>query len=368
MTPRNDEPRRGGRAARRLPLRTLVVALTAALVAPSCGRADTVGRSVVMLRADHGTGDAGGLEAAPGAGGPSAPAAAPGTVTSSGSGTTAPGASSSAPVVASADAVVPVPAGRGGTVTPVTEVEDGPACGVGSVPRAFGLPAFYTKACVVNGLPVVASPVVDDSALVAAADILRGMLAARPDLARAMAVRRFRLGVIGVEQRAVDLPEYRDLPSNYPAVDWDAARAYGATPRRPLAAAPEENLVCSAADTYPGQSVLVHELGHSVLDMAVLPADPGFEARLEAAFRAAARLDVYRNTYALTNADEYWAEGVQDFFDASRIGSGPDGGGDGYDGPIHSRATLLANDPVLYDLIAGVFTESVSWRPSCPVR
>ena len=340
MTPRIDAPRPRHRTARRQPVRALALAVVALLVASSCGRPDTVGRAVVMMRSDAGSAAGGEFDPA----GPAA--AAPGLSTVDAGPTPATSdagaGSTGARVVASADVVVPVPAGRGGTTTPVTPVDDGPACTVGPVPRAFGLAAFYTKACVVDGLPVVASRTVADPALVAAADILRGMLAARPDLARAMATRRFRLGVIGVDQRAVDLPEYRDLPTSYPAVDWDAARAYGATPRRPLAAAPEENLLCSAADTYPGQSVLVHELGHSVLDMAVLPTDPGFEARLEAAFRAAANLDVYRNTYALTNADEYWAEGVQDFFDASRIAFGSDGGGDGYDGPIHSRATLLA--------------------------
>ncbi len=241
----------------------------------------------------------------------------------------------------------------------------GAGCAVDTVLRSLGLDAFYQKACIIDDLPVVASGVVPDDALEAAGKILEGMLAPRPDLADAMARRRFRLGVIGRDQRAVDLPEYRDLPVHFPRTDWDAARAYGATPQRPLAAAPEENLLCAAEDTYPGQSVLVHELGHSVLDMAVLPTYPGFEARVEAAFAAARSLAVYRNTYAMTNHDEYWAEGVQDFFDASRVAYGPDGGGDGYDGPISSRETLRRYDPALYELIAEVFTDS-SWRPSCP--
>ncbi len=241
----------------------------------------------------------------------------------------------------------------------------GAGCAVDAVLRSMGLDAFYQKACMVHGLPVVASGVVADDALEAAGKILEGMLAPRPDLAAAMARRHFRLGVIGRDQRAVDLPEYRDLPVHFPRTDWDAARAYGATPQRPLAAAPEENLLCSGEDTYPGQSVLVHELGHSVLDMAVGPADRGFEARVEDAFAAARSMAVYRNTYAMTNHDEYWAEGVQDFFDASRPAYGPDGGGDGYDSPISSRETLRRYDPALYELIAEVFTES-AWRPVCP--
>lgn len=239
-------------------------------------------------------------------------------------------------------------------------------CKVGPVPARFELDGFYRQACVVDGLPVVASGEVDPGALVAAGAIIEGMLRNRPDLALLMADRGFRLGIIGVEQRAVELPEYRDLPESYPRTDWDAARAYGATPRRPLAAAPEENLLCSDEDTYPGQSVLTHELGHSVLDMAVLPDDPDFGDRLRRAFKTATTMPVYRDTYAMTNADEYWAEGVQDFFDASRPGYGADGGGDGYDGPIYDRETLRQADPVLYALIVEVFTE-VDFSPVCPL-
>jgi hypothetical protein len=260
----------------------------------------------------------------------------------------------------------PGPVGAPDAATrPGSPLSPSAACQVGPVPEGFDLDPFYRRACVVAGLPVVASGTVDPAALVAAGGVLAGMLQGRPDLVEELVARRFRLGVIGVDQRAVDLPEYRDLPRSYPRTDWDAARAYGATPGRPLAAVPEENLLCSARDSYPGQSVLTHELGHSVLDMAVIPRDPGFEGRVERAFEHATGLAVYRDTYAMTNADEYWAEGVQDFFDASRVGHGTSGGGDGYDGPIWSRDTLRAEDPMLYELVAEVFTE-VDYRPSCP--
>lgn len=258
-------------------------------------------------------------------------------------------------------------AGRSGTGEAAAALAPGvrPPCEVVPAPRSLGLSSYYEKLCLVQGVPVVASAAVADPALVAAARVVAGMLRHRPDLIEELVARRFRLGIIGVGQRAIELPEYRDLPVSYPHTNWDAARAYGATPSRPLAAVPEENLLCSAEDTYPGQSVLAHELGHSVLDMAVLPNNPAFEDRLRVAFRAAADNPSYRNTYAMTNVDEYWGEGVQDFFDASREAHGPNGGGDGYDGPIFSRDTLRDQDPALHALIAEVFTE-VPWRPVCP--
>jgi hypothetical protein len=262
-----------------------------------------------------------------------------------------------APPATAPPATVPVVATRPRSFNPPCEVEP--------LSASAGLDPFYTQVCWAEGIPVVASAEVDGLALQAAADILVNMLRPRPDLKAALVSRKLRVGIIGTDQRAVDLPEYRDLPTSYPGTDWDAARAYGATPRRPLLAAPEENLICSAADSYPGQSVLTHEVGHTVLDMAIAPTDKSMKPRVEAAYRQALANPVYAHTYAMTNADEYWAEGVQDYFNASRAAYGVSGGGDGYDGPIASRATLQQDDPTLAGLVAEVFGDN-PWRPSCP--
>jgi hypothetical protein len=63
------------------------------------------------------------------------------------------------------------------------------------------------------------------------------------------------------------------------------------------------------------------------------------------------------------NADEYWAEGVQDYFDASRRPL-PDQRG-GFDSRIASRGDLLVHDPTLHGLIAEVFGAN-DWRFTCP--
>ncbi|MFN0092593.1 MAG: hypothetical protein ACKVWR_20360, partial [Acidimicrobiales bacterium] len=238
-------------------------------------------------------------------------------------------------------------------------------CEVVPAEPAYGFDPFYEKVCVVDGVPIVAAGVVEDAALRAAADIAHNMLLPRPDLRAQMIANGLRIGVLGRRQQATEMPEYRDLTTRYPGRDWNAARAYGARPGRPLMIAPEENLTCGPADTYPGQSVLTHELGHSVLDLAVAFVDPTFKGRLADAFRQAQGMTVYRRSYAMTDLDEYWAEGVQDYFDASTRGVGDDGGGNGYDSPIATRAELAAADPVLHGLIAEVFTDR-RWTPSCP--
>jgi len=58
-----------------------------------------------------------------------------------------------------------------------------------------------------------------------------------------------------------------------------------------------------------------------------------------------------QDTYAATNPQEYWAEGVQSFFDlnASAIPT------NGIHNEIHTRSGLMAYDPVLASLIAEFF-------------
>jgi hypothetical protein len=234
-------------------------------------------------------------------------------------------------------------------------------CDVQPVTPADGLDAFYAKRCEVGGILIVASAGVDSRALGMAAATVAAVLAPRPDLMAELVRRRLHVGVIGVHERAVDLPEYRDLPRLFPAVNWQAARAYSATEARPLLTAPEENLVCSVANTYPDQQVLVHELGHSILDLAVRNLDPSFWGRVEQAYGAASGTGRWLGFYGGTSAGEYWAEGAQAYFDASHASAGPDV----YGSPVGSRAELAAYDPALFDLVSEVFATN-PWRAACP--
>ena len=255
----------------------------------------------------------------------------------------------------------PPPDGGG---VPLPPAPAGFICAVRATRPSDGLDPFYTKVCMASGIPVVSSAAVNDSALVAAAGIVVHMLNPRPDLRQKLIDNRLRVGVIGIRENALMMPEYRDLKSVFPDDDW-TSRAYSATMKRPLVAVPEENLLCLSNDSYPGQSVLTHELGHSVVDLAVRPLDGSFWGRVENAYAKAMQAGRFRNSYAATNAAEYWAEGVQDFFDASSVYVGANGAGNGYDSPIGNRGDLASYDPVLYGLIRDVFTEN-PWRPRCP--
>ena len=62
---------------------------------------------------------------------------------------------------------------------------------------------------------------------------------------------------------------------------------------------------------------------------------------------------MWANTYAATNKDEYWAEGVQGWYNANLERDPPDG----VHNAINTRTELAAYDPGLYQLIQEVFPE-----------
>lgn len=261
---------------------------------------------------------------------------------------------------AASPAVAPLAAPSPIAVPPVAAAASD-ECDVRPTVAADGFDPFYTQICVVGGIPLLGSDDVDSRALVAAAHIVTAVLAPRPDLRAQMVARHMRVGVIGVNHKAVDLPEYRDLPIKYPDTDWNAARAYSATPARPLVSGPEENLICSPMDTYPGQQVLVHEMGHSVMDLAARYLDPSLWDRVQRAYERSMAAGRWVGYYGGSSATEYWAEGVQAYFNASRASVGPDPLGT----PVDTREKLTAYDPELAGLIREVFTDN-PWRASCP--
>jgi len=78
---------------------------------------------------------------------------------------------------------------------------------------------------------------------------------------------------------------------------------------------------------------------------------PDFRTRLVKAYSNAIAAGKWKNTDAASNVDEYWAEGVQDWFDVN-LTSVPT---NGIHNEIHLRAQLQQYDPELAALIAEVF-------------
>jgi cyclophilin family peptidyl-prolyl cis-trans isomerase len=178
------------------------------------------------------------------------------------------------------------------------------------------------------------------------------MLEGREDILRAMAANRVRLVVMAYNEYTTDVPEHRELK---PAVYWDRrARGLGATPRRPAVSCAEENLLCFPNDPYSTENICIHEFAHAIHGMGLRAVDPTFDKRLRSAFDKAKQGGLWEGTYAGSNHSEYWAEGVQDWFDDNRQN-------DALHNHVNTRAELKSYDPELAKLCAEVFGDR-SWR------
>jgi cyclophilin family peptidyl-prolyl cis-trans isomerase len=178
------------------------------------------------------------------------------------------------------------------------------------------------------------------------------MLGGRDDILGAMADQGVRLAVMAWDEFTTDIPEHSALE---PAVFWDRrARGLGATPEAPAVSGAEENLLGFPGDPYDAENILLHELAHAIHAMGMNRVDPTFEERLRTAYDAAMEAGRWAGTYAATEASEYWAEGVQSWFDDNREN-------DSLHNEVNTRAELKAYDPALAALCAEVFGDG-EWR------
>ncbi len=218
--------------------------------------------------------------------------------------------------------------------------------------ESLKLDSFYKKHLSIHGLPILASEKVPDAALLEGAWILQQMLGARPEILEAMGRNKVRFAIMAHDEFTTSIPEHRDMK---PAPYWDKrARGLGATDRRPAVSCGVENLLAYPGDPYAEESIAVHELGHAIHQMGVNSLDPTFDDRLKAAYDAAMAAGLWKDTYAASNKNEYWAEGVQNWFDTNRTN-------DSQHNHINTREEIKEYDPRLSALLKEVFGDS-PWR------
>lgn len=196
-------------------------------------------------------------------------------------------------------------------------------------PESLQAPAFYSKYVDAGGYPIVASSHVSDFALKEAAYLVKLMLANRPDLTEAMVSSGSRMSIIGWKEFTTDLPEWKWLgdpkrdgsdAEGVSAVDyWDArARGMGGSETDPYCSCGEENLLGYNGDPYAAECILIHEFAHNIHLRGLVRVDPTFDARLKSAYQKAMSAGLWKGKYASVNHHEYFAEGVQSWFNNNR--------------------------------------------------
>lgn len=227
-------------------------------------------------------------------------------------------------------------------------------------PADLKLDGFYKKCIFIDGLPILSSDKVSDNGLRAAVLIVQEMLRKRPEIVKPMRELKLRIAVMAPTEQTLDVPEHSDLQKAFPQTDWNKrARGLGATVERPAVSCGEENLLGLAGDRYKGESILIHEFGHTVLNFGIERVDKTFKARLQKIYDEAKKSGVWKNTYAISNIEEYWAEGVQSWFDCNQKGPV---GGNGVHNEIWNRAELKVKDPLFHDLLMEVFIAGWKWK------
>ena len=243
-------------------------------------------------------------------------------------------------------------------------------------PAKLKIDPYYTKFTFSREFPVLGSKQVSDDALLRANDTIRKMFAYRHDVLKAMIADGARLVVLGETEKLSDLPEFKDDTDRS-----DLVRYFDYSPTLKLMVVPEENVLGRPGEPFAGKDMVVSVFAKGMYRVAGLrPVDPEFEKqrnrqqyelrvkrldleldkKVAALHEAASKLKLWAGTAAARDRFEYWAAGVEAYFDAAGSGVAPNGA----DRPIATREALKAYDPDLYTLVdeTMAYKERVDWR------
>jgi hypothetical protein len=232
-------------------------------------------------------------------------------------------------------------------------------------PARLRIDPYYTKFTYAREFPVLGSPQVSDEALLKANDTIRKLFAYRHDILKALIADGARLVVLGRNEALASLPEFANSRE---VAGFDSPRGCDYSTDRKLLVVPEEHILGLAGDPFPGRSLVISQFAKALYQVTgTRPVDPDFEKqrqkqqyelrvkrldiefdrRLEALFSEARERKLWKGTPAARDRREYWATGVEAYFDAVGRGLAPLGA----ERPITSREALNAYDAGLFSLV-----------------
>jgi hypothetical protein len=245
-------------------------------------------------------------------------------------------------------------------------------------PAKFRTDPYYAKFTYAREFVVLGSKHVSDDALLRANDTIRKMFAYRHDVLKAMIADGARLVVLGRDEKLSDLPEFKAARDR---AGFDQVRYLDYTPALKLMVVPEENVLGLPNEPFAGKGMVVSVFARGLYQVTGLrPVDPDFDRRrdkqqyelrlkrldvefdqrLKKTYEDATGKDLWKGTAAARNRVEYWAAGVEAYFDAAGAGPAPDLA----DRPVATREALKAYDPDLYALVdeTMAYRGHVDWR------
>ncbi len=215
--------------------------------------------------------------------------------------------------------------------------------------------SFYKKHVDANGIHILSSDQVPDNCLVQAHKTIYCMTSMLPQaVLDAMTRVDTRVVVMGQKEVTIQVPEHSGMVRDR-SLNWNLrARGLGGTIHEPITSCAEENIMAYPWDKYHAEDILIHEFSHSIHLIGIVQVDPTINDQLKDLLAKARAAGKWENTYAGSEYAEYWAEGVQDWFNVNAETPYADT----KHNPVNTREELKKYDPGLYALIAKYFPET----------
>lgn len=174
------------------------------------------------------------------------------------------------------------------------------------------------------GVTIKAPKSVSPDALKVAKQAITKMLSRRPDIAERMKDRKAALAIIPRNAFITILPEFSSLsgkndPNGNP-YDSFKVRGAGGVPGQPVTATSEENLLRLKGDPFAAENITVHEFAHGIMNLGFSDDE---KRQWVAIYNNAKQKNLFPGAFAMTNADEYWAELTQSYFGVNNEINGP---------------------------------------------
>lgn len=220
-----------------------------------------------------------------------------------------------------------------------------------SPPTELNLNSYYAKYINNTGIPIISSASIADLALLRADSIAQFMLLGLENVQEEMIRHSTYYAIMPDGTGIPDIPELAYLED-----DSVTAQQTGCFhSRNGIGVSYEANFLCKdwPINQNPGEDVFVHEFAHAMHLNGLHYFTNGFDDKLKRTYNDAMAAGLWDSTYAATNYLEYFAEGVQTWFEVNYKDGPP--GGDGVHNDVNTRSKLQQYDPELYNLIAQYF-------------
>ena len=124
-------------------------------------------------------------------------------------------------------------------------------------------------------------------------------------------------------------------------------RGAGGIPSQPVTATSEENLLELKGDPFWQECITRHEFAHAIMNLGFSEAE---KKEWAAIYAEAAKKETFPGSFAMKNADEYWAELSQSYFSRNN--------------EINEPKTIRKGDKAAFEFLRRIYDPRVSQQAS----